>query len=343
MDRFKQIGKSLRKDRAQTELNTRRIQANYPLVERKLDNLAGDDSYRLEFPVSGHDHTVSLNLRLRPDNCCDCEPGAQTVKRDAIGYMSTNFPDPNWYTTNFGSVPTGEMQQAIYIPILVQTGTTFNFGYRAGIWAPLYQEYPYFGGYEIVPEGGIMVPVDGMYAVMFRQEIGIYTDRDSYLVTAILQNGESISQKTYSVAKGNLGLGNLHGKVYYQYAFCVPLHAGDVVGAGLKSNAISWSIRGERGTANSTRIVLLGLGFGVLIGKVFDQVTGLPISGATVSYTIGFGGSTTTNENGMYEFTELTPGPYSVTVTKSGYISMTRDIQVLFDDIVNLDFNLEPV
>lgn len=343
MDRFKQVNKSLRGDKKENELNTRRIQANLPLVERKLDVLAGEQSYKLEFPMSERNHTVTLDFRVRPDNCCECFPGAQAVKRDAIGYMSTSFPDPNWQTTNFGSVPTGEMQQAIYIEPLVQTGTTFNYGYRAGIWVALYNEYPNFGGYEIVPEGGIRVPTDGIYTVMFRQEIGIHTQLDTYLITAVLVNGEPVSKKTYSVAKGNLALGDLHGKVYYQYALCIALHVGDIVGAGLESNAPGWSIRGERGTANSTRIVLLGLGFGYVIGRVFDNTTGIGIPGATVSYTIGFGGSTTTDENGYYVFEDLTPGPYSFTASKTGYVSMTRDLQVLFDEVVSIDFNLEPI
>lgn len=348
MDIFKQLNKSLRKDRKETELNTRRIQANLPSVERKLDVLAGEQGYHLEFPLSDHNHSVTLDLRIRPDNCCECEPGAQTVKRDVIAYQSPGFPEPLWDQSRFGSVPTGpvptgEMQQGIYVPILAQTGTTFNFGYRAGIWAPLYQEYPYIAGYEINPSGGLIIPVDGMYAVMFRQTIGITTNADTYLVTAILQNGEVVSQKTYSVAKGNLGPENIYGQVFFQYASCIALHAGDIIGVGLKSNAPYWNVPGWRGTENSTRVVLLGLGFGVLMGRVFNNTTGAEIAGATVSYTIGFGGSTTTDENGYYIFEDLTPGPYTVTAVKTGYISMTRDIEVLFDDVVHLDFNLVPV
>jgi hypothetical protein len=338
MDTFKQVAKSLRKDREETALNTRRIQANLPSIERKLDEISGEQPYRLEFPLSRHKHHVSLNLKMRPDNCCDCEPGATTVKRDAIAYF-----------TSFNPPSDGEMHPIIFSEPLQQTGTIFNYGYSSPFFHPIYQVFHTFGGYIINPAGGVQVPVDGMYSVQFRNNISLQTFPDTYMTLAILQNGESISQKTYTVAGGNLPLHELgtFGRAYFQYAFCIPLHEGDTVGPGVRTNAPFIDFEpgywiGSPRIEDSTRITLMGLGFGTLIGLVYDQNTGLPISGATVSFTMGFGGSTTTLSNGRYEFLELTPGFYSVTASKAGYTSMTRDIEVLFDEVVSLDFNLSP-
>lgn len=345
MDRFKQLGKAIRKDQDRSALNSRRIQKNFPLVERKLDTLSGDSTFVMEFPVTDRKHSISLNLRVKPDNCCECEPGGQTVVRDCIAYMSPSFPNPGWDISNFGSIPTGEMQEAIYIAPLIQTGTNFNYGYNSPFFYPIYQQFPYIAGYELTPDGGIKVPTDGMYALMFRNLIEIKTDESTFLTTAVLQNDEVISRKIYSVAKGNLrntGIGT-DTRTYFQYASCVPLHKDDIVRAGLQSNAPYWRVYGGVTTDNSFRVVLLGLGYGTLVGTVKDLATGLPVSSATVSYSIGFGGSTVTDENGVYEFDQLTPGPYSITVSHSGYITQTRDVNVLFDDIAVLDFDLVPV
>jgi hypothetical protein len=340
MDKFKQLGKILRKDKENTALNTRNIQINFPMVERKLDDIAGDKSYLMEFPLTDGKHIISLNLKLKPDNCCDCEPGAATVVRDCIAYMSPGFPATGWDNSSFGP-PDGTMQQAVYVEPLIQTGTNFNYGYSSPFFHPFYQQFPNIGGYTINPAGGIIVPVDGMYSVLFKNKIETGAGEGSSLTTAILQNGEVISKKVYSVAKGNLQLGNSNPvKTYYQYAVCVALHAGDTVGAGLQGDLNYWIIGAGRTIDNTLRINLLGLGFGTLIGTVKDNVTGLPIQGATVSYSIGFGGSTTTDENGLYEFDNITPGPYSVTVSHAGYTTLSRDTTVVFDDVVSLDFNL---
>ena len=331
MDKFKQLGKSLRKDKDDTEQNTRRVQANFPLIERKLDLIAGDSSYRMEFPVTNRNHAIHLNLRVKPDNCCDCVPGGQTVVRDAVGYWDLNI---------FGTGD-GIERPAIYTEPLVQTGTNFNYGYSSPFFYPSYQAFPYIAGYTINPAGGIVVPVDGMYAVLFKVGITLSTDSNSALILSIKQNGIVISRKVYSAEKMNITSGF---KAYYQYAFCVPLHAGDTVSAWIQASALSFDAGGGYGNIdNSTRIALLGLGFGILIGFVKDNITGAPILNAVVSYTIGFGGSTTTGPNGDYIFEELTPGPYSVTASMAGYVSMTRDVTVVFNEVAELDFNLSPV
>jgi hypothetical protein len=61
---------------------------------------------------------------------------------------------------------------------------------------------------------------------------------------------------------------------------------------------------------------------GTLQGTVTDATTAAAINGATV--TIVGGASTTTNASGFYQFTNVTPGTYSVTAAKTGYSTGTN-------------------
>ena len=55
---------------------------------------------------------------------------------------------------------------------------------------------------------------------------------------------------------------------------------------------------------------------GTLMGVVTDATTGLPIPG--VSINLG-GVIKTTGPDGTYNFTDITPGTYAVTFSKTGY------------------------
>jgi hypothetical protein len=59
---------------------------------------------------------------------------------------------------------------------------------------------------------------------------------------------------------------------------------------------------------------------GTLSGVVTDATTGYPLSGVTVN--LG-GATTTTDSGGNYGFSNITPGTYTVTFSKSGYTSVT--------------------
>jgi len=62
---------------------------------------------------------------------------------------------------------------------------------------------------------------------------------------------------------------------------------------------------------------------GTLQGTVTDSATSAAISGATV--TIVGGASATTDATGFYQFTNVTPGTYSVTASKTGYVTGTNN------------------
>src|SRR5262249_44452326 len=60
---------------------------------------------------------------------------------------------------------------------------------------------------------------------------------------------------------------------------------------------------------------------GTLTGNVTDSATNNPIQGATVSFA---GGSTTTDASGNYSFSNVAPGEVLVTVSMTGYATITR-------------------
>ncbi|MCW3840741.1 carboxypeptidase-like regulatory domain-containing protein, partial [Micromonospora yasonensis] len=62
---------------------------------------------------------------------------------------------------------------------------------------------------------------------------------------------------------------------------------------------------------------------GTLTGVVTNLNTGGAISGATVTYSGGSSGSTTTDAAGRYTFTGVTASTYSVTATAGGYQART--------------------
>ena len=92
------------------------------------------------------------------------------------------------------------------------------------------------------------------------------------------------------------------------------------------------------------------VGTGVLPpGSIYGEVistTGVPVSGALVEATLEgrlVGDVTTTNLQGQYELTGLTPGTYDMEVLKSGYEPAFRTgVEVLPDQETPENFQLLP-
>jgi hypothetical protein len=70
----------------------------------------------------------------------------------------------------------------------------------------------------------------------------------------------------------------------------------------------------------------------VLRGVLTDAATAAPVMDARVS--IGIGRTTTTGRDGRFEFRNLTPGAYTLTVSRIGYIFVRRRIDVPFNAVV---------
>jgi PGF-pre-PGF domain-containing protein len=79
---------------------------------------------------------------------------------------------------------------------------------------------------------------------------------------------------------------------------------------------------------------------GVVKGYVKDATTSVPIGSATVEvYNQTTSKSTTTASDGIY-MVKMPQGPYSVTVSKEGYVSQTKSVTLTSGEYSYLDFNL---
>ena len=65
----------------------------------------------------------------------------------------------------------------------------------------------------------------------------------------------------------------------------------------------------------------------MITGTVVANLTGFPISGATVTLSPG-GLTTTTNGNGVFTFPNLTPGSYTLAISATLYQTNTQTVTV---------------
>ena len=75
---------------------------------------------------------------------------------------------------------------------------------------------------------------------------------------------------------------------------------------------------------------------GSISGTVIDAVTEQPLSGVNV-YISPSGLTSLTDNNGHYEFSDITAGQYSVQFVKNGYVSDTKQITVVAEKIISGD------
>jgi len=108
-------------------------------------------------------------------------------------------------------------------------------------------------------------------------------------------------------------------------------------------SATGFSTQSKSATVNTGQTTAVnftlgsGGGTGTLSGAVVNISTNQPISGATVSFS---GGSTTTNTNGFYQFTNVAAGAYSVTAVHTGYFASTQSATVSSGSTTTLNFKL---
>ncbi|MBD3332657.1 hypothetical protein GF356_07390 [candidate division GN15 bacterium] len=69
-------------------------------------------------------------------------------------------------------------------------------------------------------------------------------------------------------------------------------------------------------------------GIGAISGTVTDAATGDPISGAQITLAGPAAGGASSNANGEYSFSGLPDGDYTITVSKSGYIQVTKQVAI---------------
>lgn len=81
---------------------------------------------------------------------------------------------------------------------------------------------------------------------------------------------------------------------------------------------------------------------GSIYGIVNDSVTGEPIKAGIVTLNPG-GKSTTTGSDGRYEFNEMTPGQYTIQISKTGYVTNTKRVTVVAGEMESGDLLLSPI
>lgn len=81
--------------------------------------------------------------------------------------------------------------------------------------------------------------------------------------------------------------------------------------------------------------------FGTLYGVVTDTNTGNPLG--NVSVTLSPGGVTKlTGSDGLFEYTELTPQQYTITVQKSGYQTNRKNVTAVVGEKVQTNITMTP-
>ena len=81
---------------------------------------------------------------------------------------------------------------------------------------------------------------------------------------------------------------------------------------------------------------------GSISGTIVDATNGQPIVGATVSLSGLLSLQTTTDENGQYFFTDLTPGTYMIEATKTGFTSDSANNELNSGEIDTVNLTLLP-
>ncbi|MCM1295907.1 MAG: carboxypeptidase-like regulatory domain-containing protein [Muribaculaceae bacterium] len=81
--------------------------------------------------------------------------------------------------------------------------------------------------------------------------------------------------------------------------------------------------------------------FATLYGMVSDSATGNPIANATVMLSPG-GATKMTGNDGRFEFFDLEPQQYTITVQKSGYQTNRKSATAVVGERIEVNVTLSP-
>jgi len=79
--------------------------------------------------------------------------------------------------------------------------------------------------------------------------------------------------------------------------------------------------------------------FAMIYGVVTDNENGAPIANATVVLSPG-GVTKVTGNNGLFEFLDLSPQQYTITVQKSGYQTNRKTVTAVVDEKTEANITL---
>ncbi len=134
-------------------------------------------------------------------------------------------------------------------------------------------------------------------------------------ITSITLSGSAPSQ--FSVAPGGSAPCTSLAPTLAAGAACTVLVTATPTSTGTKvANVTITTATGSQDIAQTATA------YSTVLGTVTDQSSGLPVVGATV--TLNTAAMTTTTADGSYDFGSLSPGAYSISVTKTGYQTATK-------------------
>lgn len=82
--------------------------------------------------------------------------------------------------------------------------------------------------------------------------------------------------------------------------------------------------------------------FSTLHGVVSDYETGNPVYGVSVVLTPG-GITVITRDDGYFEFQELSPQQYTITVQKSGYMTNRKSVNAISGENIAANITITPM
>lgn len=204
MDNINQVGKKLRKTKDETNHNTRRLAKNFVLPERVVNTFNKVHRFKTEFSMDATS-TAYLNLQIVP-----------------LTIPCTVNPPPT--NVSCGATFEGDNPGTFIAPFT----TTSNL-------VPPTPDFSYTGG-------GIIVPVDGCYSVLWQSPAwGVGYFANKFVTVGLTHNGYQFR----TVVQGTTGVIILLGPNIYVYTPASPIYAvveckaGDVIGAFMTQEDIS--------------------------------------------------------------------------------------------------------
>jgi hypothetical protein len=111
-----------------------------------------------------------------------------------------------------------------------------------------------------------------------------------------------------------------------------------------RSTGVATPVAAPPPATNSAKFAVFVTELGSIWGKVTD-ISGAPIVGALVEVSYKETGQwvaeTTTNQEGRYEILDLPPDTYTITVSKSGYPTCTKDVELEAGERIEVNFQME--
>ena len=343
------LGRSLGKDAKESNINTRRITANLPQIERKLDILSNEYNFKMDLPVLDASNITSLNIYIRPDNCCDCDSGSLSGFRKGTGTV-TRFEDidgneflPNqpadspYNGVDYRGVVTSFSTVGVLDSIWF-AWPGYPFFYPNGVYAEDFMANSY-GDLTLTSEGTILVPTAGLYNIIYNNGHASGTTTDTSKITLTIKTRlhnsgdpwEIISKEVRYTIYNNLTPNSIMIAHDLEiYAICYGLPRNSEISVWVASQDID-RIGYSGGTIE---VLLVGEGFGIVTGYVFhDSPASNPIEGAEVKILLPGMEPALTDAFGKYIISQVPPGVHTIEATYSTNPVLSRTQKVAVEAI----------